>query len=136
MGNVSVLIVTKGVDHKGILANCGFVLGLTAGRLLPTETFGEDVVDGDGSKHTFLTNVGHNVREAGQSKLHTLREEFSKTPGLIVVDYTEDAAPADYATYTEALKNHKGEEIVYRAVWIYGPAEIVIPKTKNLSALQ
>jgi len=134
--NISVLIVSKGIDHKGILTNCGFVLGLTAGKLLPQETFGDDVLDGDGSKHTFLTNIGHYIREAGQTKLRTLREEFLKMPEIIVVDYTEDAAPADYATYTNTLKIHKGEEILSRAIWVYGPESIVAPRTKNLSALQ
>ena len=129
----SVLVVAKGLDHKGILANTGFVLGLTSGRLLPENTFGPDVTDGDGSKHRFLTNIGHYVREAGQSKLQTLRKEFADHPDVTVVDYTDDAAPADYKTYEENLAKHKGEEIVYRAIHIFGPEEIVVPKTKNLS---
>jgi hypothetical protein len=134
--NASVLIIAKGVDHKGILANCSFVLGLTAGRLLPNESFGPDVIDGDRTNHKFLTNISHYVREAGQSKLKTLRSEFIQNPDVIVVDYTEDAAPADYATYTASLGTHKGEEIMYRAIHVYGPTEYVVSKTKNLSMLQ
>lgn len=133
--NVSVLIVNKAQDHTGILVNVGFVLGLTAGRELPNETFGREVVDGDGSQHPYLTNIGHIVRKAGQSKLRTLRNEFAQHPDVLVVDYTEDAAPVDYETYANGLESKKGEEIEYRAVYVYGPADIIIPKTKSLSAL-
>lgn len=136
MQNASVLIVAKGVDHKGILANCAFVLGLTAGKLLPPETFGPEVVDGDGISHKSLTNISHYVREAGQSKLRTLRAELAQNPSVIIVDYAEDAAPADYLTYAKSLGEHKGEEIIYRAIHVYGPADFVVPKTKNLSMLQ
>jgi Protein of unknown function (DUF2000) len=136
MQNASVLIIAKGVDHKGILANCSFVLGLSAGRLLPTETFGPDVIDGDGTNHKFLTTISHYVREAGQSKLRALRSEFIQNPDVMVVDYTEDAAPVDYAAYAKSLGTHKGEEITYRALYVYGPAEYITAKTKNLSMLQ
>ncbi len=136
MNKASVLIIAKGVDHKGILANCAFVLGLTVGKLLPTETFGQDVIDGDGTNHKFLTNISHYVRESGQSKLRTLRAEFIQNSEVVVVDYTEDAAPADYSKYAESLAKHKGEEIIYRAIHVYGPAEYIISKTKNLSMLQ
>jgi hypothetical protein len=132
----SVLIICKGLDHKGILANTGFVLGLTAGRLLPAETFGPDVIDGDNSTHKFLTNIGHYVREVGQSKLQTLRAELIQNPNVTITDYTEDAAPSDYQEYTKSLASHKGEQIVYRAIHIFGPEEIVVPKTKNLSMLK
>ncbi len=135
MKNISVLIVNEKIDHKGILANTSFVLGLTAGRELPPETFGANVVDGDGSTHTYLTNIGHYVRKAGQSKIKTIRKEFLDA-GIIVVDYTDDAAPADYAAYEESIKSHKSEEIIYRAIWVYGPEDVVLPKTKNLSSLQ
>lgn len=135
MKNISVLIINEKIDHKGILTNVSFVLGLTAGRELPKETFGADVVDGDNSPHKYLTNIGHYVRKAGQNKIRTIRKEFLDA-GIMVVDYTDDAAPADYATYMESIKSHKAEEIVYRAIWIYGPEEIVLPKTKNLSSLQ
>jgi hypothetical protein len=132
----SVLIIAKGVDHKGILANCSFVLGLTAGRLLPEGTFGADVIDGENSTHKYLTNISHYVREAGQSKIRTLRSELIQIPDVTIVDYTEDAAPADYTTYAKSLGSHSGEEIVYRAIHIYGPMDIVVSKTKNLSMLQ
>lgn len=135
MSKVSVLIINQSMDEKGIVANLGFVVGLTAGRLLPNETFGEDVVDGDGAKHTFLTKIGHYVRKAGGSKIASLRKTFVESEQCIVVDYTEDAAPADYAAYATALSGHKGEQIVYRGIYVYGPDELVIPLTKNLSRL-
>ncbi len=135
MKNISVLIVNEKVDHKGILANTAFVLGLTAGRELPKESFGTPVIDGDNSAHTYLTNIGHYVRKAGQNKMRTIRKEFLDQ-GVMVVDYTDDAAPADYAAYEMSIKSHKGEEIIYRAIWVYGPEEVVLPKTKNLSSLQ
>ncbi len=135
MKNISVLIVNEKLDHKGIISNTSFVLGLTAGRELAQETFGSDVVDGDTSTHKYLTNIGHFVRKAGQNKIRTLRKEFLDQ-NILVVDYTDDAAPSDYAAYQSAIKNHKGEEIIYRAIWVYGPEEIVTPKTKNLSSLQ
>lgn len=136
MSKSSVLIIAKGVDHKGILSNCSFVLGLTAGKLLPDETFGADVTDGDGTTHKFLTNISHYVRVAGQSKLRTLRQEFIQNPDVIVVDYTEDAAPVDYSLYAKNLSQHKGEEIIYRAIYVYGPSEFINSKTKNLSMFQ
>jgi len=135
MKNISVLIVNEKLDHKGIISNASFVLGLTAGKELPKETFGSDVMDGDNSMHKYLTNIGHYVRKAGQNKIRTIRKEFLDQ-GIVVVDYTEDAAPADYKSYTSSIKSHKGEEITYRAIWVYGPEEIVLPKTKNLSSLQ
>ncbi len=132
----SVLIVSKGMEHKGLLANVGFVLGLTSGRLLPDDTFGKDVTDGDGSTHKFLTNIGHYVREAGQSKLKSLRDELAQIPEITIVDYTEDAAPSSYEEYAASLGRHKGEEIIYRAIHVFGPEEILLPKTKNLSMLK
>lgn len=133
MENVSVIILNKAFDEKGLFTNVGFVLGLSAGRELPDATFGKDVVDGDGKAHKSLTNIGHYVRKVGGTKLANLRNTFAEMPGVLVIDYTEDAAPADYEQYTKSLGQHKGEEIVYRAVYVYGPADKVIPLTKSLS---
>ena len=135
MKNISVLIVNEKLDHKGIIANTAFVLGLTAGRELSPETFGKDVLDGDNSSHKYLTNIGHYVRRAGQTKIKAIRKEFLEA-GIMVVDYTDDAAPADYTAYEESIRTHKSEEIIYRAIWVYGPEDIVLPRTKNLSSLQ
>ncbi len=132
---VSVLIVDQSIESKGIAVNAGFVPGLTAGRVLPQETFGRDVVDGDGTPHTYLTKIGHYVRKAGQNKIRDLRTKFLGQPDVKIIDYTEDAAPADYEEYARNLGSHQGEEIMYRAVYIYGPQEIVAPLTKNLSRL-
>ncbi len=130
---VSVLILNKAFEERGLLANAAFVLGLSAGRNLPSSTFGPDVTDGDGRTHQALTNIGHHVRKAGGSKLVSIRNELVDLPDVQVIDYTEDAAPADYAEYTRTLGKHKGEEIVYRAIHVYGPAATIIPLTKNLS---
>ena len=135
MDYVSVLNVDKGMDSAGIVANSALVLGLTAGRMLPDATFGPDVVDGDGAMHTYLTNIGHYVRKAGQNKLRTLRQEFASVTDVIVIDYSEDAAPADYDEYARNLASHPGEDIRYRAIYVYGPEDIIIPRTKNLSRL-
>lgn len=134
-GHISVLLVNKNIDEPGIMANAAFVLGLTAGRLLPEETFGPEVVDGDGKSHTFLTRIAHFVRKATPTKLQALRDTFAEMPDVQVVDYTEDAAPSTYETYAQDLGNHSGEEIVYRAVYVFGPEEKVVPLTKNLSRL-
>lgn len=131
----SVLIIDQSIDNKGIATNAGFVLGLTAGRELPVETFGHEVMDGDGLSHAYLTKIGHFVRKAGQSKIRDLRNKFIAEPNVKVIDYTEDAAPADYEEYARNLTSHKGEEILYRALYIYGPQSVVLPLTKNLSRL-
>lgn len=133
--NISVLIVDQTIEEKGILSNAAFVLGLTAGRLIDENTFGQDAVDGEGKAHKYLTNIAHHVRKAGQNKIKTLRNTFSENPDVILVDYTEDAAPSDYNEYMRQLSLHKGEQIIYRAIHIYGPGEIIIPLTKNLSRL-
>lgn len=132
---ISVLLVNKSIDEPGIVTNAAFVLGLTAGRMLPDHTFGPEVVDGDGSPHTYLTRIAHFVRKATPSKLKTLRDTFAEMPDVQVIDYTEDAAPSTYEIYQESLGAHSGEEIVYRAVWVYGPEDKVVPLTKNLSRL-
>ena len=132
---LSVLIVDQSIDDKGILTNAGFVLGLTAGRELPNDTFGKEVIDGDGSSHKFLTKIGHFVRKASQNKMRELRSKLINLENVKIVDYTEDAAPADYEEYSNNLKAHKGEEIKYRALYLYGPKEIILPLTKNLSRL-
>lgn len=133
MEYVSVIILNKAFDEPGLLANVGFVLGLSAGREIPDETYGPVVTDGDGREHKALTNIGHHVRKAGGAKLASLRNTFADMPNVIVVDYTEDAAPSDYDEYAKNLSQHKGDEIVYRAVHVYGPADAIIPLTKNLS---
>lgn len=133
--NISVLIVDKGIESCGILANASLVLGLSAGRVLPNETFGQDVVDGEGNAHLSLTNIGHYVRKAGQNKLRTLREKFAQEEDVTLIDYTEQAAPADYQEYQDSLASASGEEIKYRALYVYGPEETVVPLTKNLSRL-
>lgn len=135
MKHVSVLIIDQSIESKGIAANASFVLGLTAGRELPAGTFGPEVMDGDGTPHKYLTNIGHYVRKAGQSKMRDLRAKFLATPGVTVVDYAEDAAPADYDEYARNLGSHKGEQIAYRALYVYGSEEAVLPLTKNLSRL-
>jgi hypothetical protein len=132
---ISVLIVDQSVEDKGILTNAGFVLGLTAGRELPESTFDRDVVDGDGSTHKYLTKIGHFVRKASQNKMRELRAKFMVEKDVKIIDYTEDAAPADYEEYARNLSLHKGEEISYRALYIYGPKDIILPLTKNLSRL-
>lgn len=132
---LSVLIVDQSAEDKGILTNAGFVLGLTAGRELPEDTFDRDVVDGDGSTHKYLTRIGHFVRKAGQSKMRELRAKLIAEKDVKVVDYTEDAAPADYEEYARNLAGHKGDQISYRALYVYGPKDIVLPLTKNLSRL-
>jgi hypothetical protein len=133
--NVSVLVVDKSMDHDGLLTNAAFVLGLTAGRQLPYCTFGENVFDGDGQTHTYLTRIAHIVRKAGQNKIRTLRQKLADQPNVVVIDYTEDAATTDYGEYARSLSDRSGEEIQYRALYIYGPEEIVTPLTKNLSWL-
>ena len=133
--SVSVLIFDKNLKDFGVLANTGFVLGLTAGRLMGDDTFGPDVFDGDGEQHLYLTRIGHIVRKAGQSKLRSLRAHFAALDGVSVIDYTEDAAPSSYSAYEEALGSHSGEEIVYRAIHLFGPFELIAPQTKNLSKL-
>jgi hypothetical protein len=135
MSHLSVLVVDKNLKTPGVLANTAFVLGLTAGRALPDATFGPAVVDGDGVEHTYLTNIAHFVREAGQSKLRSLRAAFAQMADVHLVDYTEDAAPSDYATYQRDLAAHSGDQIVYRALHVYGPEEQILPLTKNLSRL-
>ena len=42
MQKTSVLIVDQSIDHKGIIANASFVLGLTAGREMESETLIEE----------------------------------------------------------------------------------------------
>lgn len=133
---VSVLVVDQAIESKGILANAALVLGLTAGRGLPQSTFGSDVVDGEGAIHRYLTNIGHVVRKAGQSKMRSIRTALVKSPDVLLVDYTEDAAPVDYNSYSRSLVVHSGEDIKYRAIYIYGPEESVMPLTKNLSRLE
>src|SRR3989344_2020571 len=96
---LSVLIVDQSIEDKGILTNVGLVLGLTAGREISAETFGHEVTDGDGSKHEYLTKIGHFVRKAGQSKMRDLRAKFLSDTRIKLIDYTEDAAPADYEEY-------------------------------------
>ena len=132
---LSVLIVDQSIEDRGILTNAAFVLGLTAGKEMPSETFGYPVNDGNGSKHEYLTKIGHFVRKAGQSKMRDLRTKFLVDSRIKVVDYTEDAAPSDYEEYAKNLFAHKDEEIKYRAIYVYGPSEVVMPLTKNLSRL-
>lgn len=135
MRSISVLIIRKN-QKDGIVSNASFVVGLTAGRLLPDETFGSDAVtDGDGRAHRFLTRIPHHVREAGDNKMRSLFAQFTDNPDVSVVTYTEDAAPSSYEKYAENLANHSGEEISFRALHIFGPEDVVVPATKNLSRL-
>ena len=133
---VSVVVVDQALEHKGILANAAFVIGLSAGRELPGATFGPDVTDGDGKNHRYLTNIGHFIRKAGQAKIRTLRDEFAADDRTTVFDYSEDAAPSDYSEYEKSIASRRTDEISYRAIHIYGPESIVAPRTKNLSRLE
>src|SRR5437762_461565 len=132
---LSVLIMDQSLEDKGILTNAALVIGLTAGREIPFETFGEDVQDGETSAHKYLTKIAHFVRKAGQSKIRDLRKQFVENKDTKVIDYTEDAAPSDYSEYAKNLALHKGEEIRYRALYVYGPKDFILPLTKNLSRL-
>jgi len=133
--NISLLIVNKSIAEPGIIVNAAFVLGLTVGRQLPDETFGPAVIDGAGNRHESLTSIGHIVRKATSTKLRTLWGTFSADPEVLIVDYTEAAAPADYAAYAAALGSSAGDEISFRAIHVYGPEDKIVPLTKNLSSL-
>ena len=133
---ISVLVVDQSLEHRGIIANAAFVIGLTAGRELPDETFGVDVTDGDSIEHRYLTCIGHVVRKAGQSKLRTLRATLFGNPEVTVVDYPEDAGVVDYSAYADVILSHSGDEIRYRAIHFFGPELILSPLTKNLSRLE
>jgi hypothetical protein len=133
--DVSVIIVNKSIRDLGVIANAAFVIGLTAGRLLPDETFGSDVTDGSGSRHLHLTRIGHVVRKAGAQKLRRVRDELAAADRVTVVGYPEQAAPADYALYAEALEHAPADEINYRAIHAWGPRAVIEPVTSNLSRL-
>ena len=135
MSMISVIVVNKN-KCVGELTNAGFVCGLTAGRLLPDETFGAPVTDGENQEHAFLTRIAHIVRKAGESKLRELRQKCAENPDVILVDYTEAAAPSCYDTYVKNLSSQSGDQISYRMVSAYGPEEFLVPLTKNLSALR
>ena len=135
MDKLSVLIVDKSLNNNGVLANASLVIGLSAGRLLPEDTFGAEAIDGDGSIHHPLTNQAHFVRKAGQSKMKRLRKKFKESEGILVVDYIEDAAPSDYQEYLDNLKTHSEEDLSYRTLWVYGDRSVIEPLTKNLSRL-
>lgn len=91
--NISVLIVNEKLEAAGIITNAAFVLGLTAGKFMPDESYGHDVIDGDGKKHLFLTKIGHYVRKATNTKIKTIRDAVSENTQIKITDYTEDAAP-------------------------------------------
>ncbi len=133
---LSVLIVDQTLVHKGVMSNAAFVLGLSAGRAMPDSYFGYAVKDGSGNEHRPLTNIGHFVRKAGQAKLRTLRDELAAMPGVVVHDYPEEAAPSDYSEYSKNMSTRAPGDITYRAIHIFGPAEAVAPRTKNLSRLE
>ena len=132
---LSVVIVDQQQESKGIIANAAFVLGLSAGREMSDTCFGPDVRDGSGQVHPSLTNIGHFVRKAGQSKLRTLRQVLSQHPEVRLIDYTEEAAPSDYNAYASGIAQKSAEEIHYRALHVFGPESVVAPVTKNLSRL-
>jgi Protein of unknown function (DUF2000) len=136
---IGVLIVNQAVTSAGVENNAALVLGLTAGRLMPDDTFGGDVVDGDGARHVYLTRTAHFVRKCSPSKLRTLRQQLvqhaEQHPELIVVDYTEAAGPSSYEAYEATLAAQKGEQVEYRAVYAFGPEDVLVPLTKNLSRL-
>jgi hypothetical protein len=134
MQSISVLIVNQSIKEVGVLSNVAFVLGLTAGRLMPPVTFGEDVTDGSGRRHRYLTGIPHIVRKAGTAKLIALREALSNLDQVHVVDYAEEAATSSYAEYEAAIRGQTGD-IQYRAIHVFGPFETVYPLTKNLSRL-
>jgi hypothetical protein len=136
MAYISVLIISQSLkEYVGVAANAAFVLGLTAGGQLPDTTFGRPVCDGDGLEHAGLTCIAHHVRKASGNKLASLRRELASYPEMVVVDYPDAAAPSDYATYTQALVGQKGEAVTYRAVYAYGPEEVLAPLTRNLSRM-
>jgi hypothetical protein len=132
---IGVLLVDQSITSAGIEQNLGLVLGLSAGRKMLCEHFGPDVSDADGRTHPQLTNSPHFVRKCSANKLRELRDVFASHPELIVVDYTEAAATSDYAAYAKALSEQAGDQVVYRAVFAFGPEQLLTPLTKNLSRL-
>jgi hypothetical protein len=135
MHETSVLIINQGLAEPGTVANVAFVVGLTAGRLLPPHTFGGDVADADGRLHRHLTRLPHFVRRAGESKLRALHAAFSAMPEVVVVDYSDDARTSEYEKYAAALATRRTEAVVYRALHVFGPSHLLLPLTKNLSRL-
>lgn len=132
---IGVLLIDHSITSAGLEQNLGLVMGLSAGRKMLFENFGPDVCDADGRTHPQLTNSPHFVRKCSANKLRELRDCFASHPELIVVDYTEAAATSDYAAYAAALSEQAGDQVVYRAVFAFGPEHLLTPLTKNLSRL-
>jgi hypothetical protein len=130
---LSALVVNESIDDIGILVNAAFVLGLTAGRRMPESLFGPPALDAQGLEHQPLTCIPHYVRKASRGQLRTLLERARGNPEVQVQDYSEEAAPSTYAAYTQALAVAQPADIVYRAVHVIGPVDVITPWTKNLS---
>lgn len=134
--NISVLIIDQSLDHKGFLANHSFVLGLSAGRVMNDSLFGPEVQDKDGVIHMPLTNIGHMVKVASQGKIKELYKEFKLLNQCNVVDYTDASLTPIYSEYQEKLSTQDLREFTIRAMHVFGPKELVFPKTKNLDMLK
>lgn len=75
------------------------------------------------------------LRKTGRAVIVCAKGRGVKKPEVTLVDYVEDAAPADYDEYARNLRGRAGDEISYRALYVYGPEEVVLPLIRNLSRL-
>ncbi len=118
---------------RGLTLNAVAVLSVALGRHVGQLT-GEDVIDASGQTHVGIVNIPISILKTTASQVKTIRSQASGVAGLLVVDMTETAQAARfYGDYVDRMSRLSEEDMVYRAVALYGDKKEINKLTGSLA---
>lgn len=133
--NKLVVVVDADMDRGGA-ANAAAVAALALGRRLDGP-LGADGKDASGGVHAGIDPHPIPTLAADPERIRALYEAGRERDGVTAVGFTDTARRArDYGSYLEDLSRTGAEELVYRALALFGPKARVNALTKRLPLLK
>lgn len=122
----------------GLLCNTAAILGVTLGRQVPS-LVGEDVADGDGTRHLGITELPIPILRAPAEALRALRTRLRQPEfqDLTAVDFSELAQSCrTYGEYCRRMAGTPEAELRYLGLGIQGGTRQVNRLTGSLPLLR
>lgn len=122
---MKIVIVLDQSLPVGLLANAAAVLAFSASKYVP-DGVGHDVADAEGGIHLGITQIPIPILACEGERLVELRKQAAAAEGVTCIDFCDVAQCAKrYDEYATTLKHHKGSELKYLGLCMYGePAPV------------
>ncbi len=125
------------VLKEGVVANIVSILSMSIDKEIK-ELVGRDIIDGDGTKHSGLTQLPIPVLGASAEHIKEIRKKMIEQhpDDVQVFDFNNFSQVAHtYDEYINLLENASADEIQYLGIAIYGHKNRVNKATKGLALL-